>query len=360
MKILHVISSLEIGGAQRIVHDLALSQISSGNNVSVIVYNFSESILEQQLIAAGATVISLKLQNIYSFGSIIKLHKIIKGYDIIHVHLFPSLYHVAFASIGTKAHIVYTEHSTYNRRRSKKFLKPIEKFIYNRYCCIVSISQSTQSALTKWLRPKDSSKFHIIHNGIDFNSYYNAPTKSIEDLFGRSGIPILMISRFVPSKDQCTLIKAIRLINNPNVFIAFAGDGDLIERAKLLSKELGVSDKCVFLGNRNDIPLLIKASSIGVQSSHWEGFGLTALEFMAAGKPVVASSVDGLKQVVGGAGEIFNTADEISLAEKINTLLIDSKYYKSVVSKCIIRAKEYDISIMAHEYNNIYESLYNM
>lgn len=359
MKVLHVISSLETGGAQKLVHDLVLLQKKLGDEVTVLVYYFSNSLFEKQLKEYGIQIISLDCRNVKSIKIITELHGIIPDYEIVHVHLFPTLYQVALASIGYNTPLIYTEHSTYNRRRAKKFFRPIEQIIYNKYSKIVSISEQTQKKLLNWLRPKELTKFQVIPNGVNLRKYQEAETKSVEALFGRSGIPILMVSRFVPAKDQTTLIKATKFIDNPNVFIAFAGDGELINDAKRLSENLGVGNRCVFLGNRDDIPELIKASAVGVQSSHWEGFGLTAVEFMAAGKPIVASSVDGLKQIVEGAGELFNVEEEQILAEKLNKLLTDHSYYDSVAEKCRIRAMKYDISLMAQHYLEIYQNLCN-
>lgn len=357
MKIIHIISSLEIGGAQKLVHDLALSQKSLGDDVTVLVYFNSGSMFEKELVTAGVSILSLGCEDITSIRIPIKIHRLLKNYDVAHVHLFPSLYQLALASVGTKTPLIYTEHSTYNRRRAKKFLRPVERIVYNRYSKIISISEQTQTTLLDWLRPHDINKFRVIFNGVDLDKYRNAQTKTVEAMFGRSGIPILMISRFVPAKDQVTLIKAIRYIENPDVFVAFAGNGKLIEDAKHLSKHLDVADRCIFLGNRNDIPDLIKSSVIGIQSSHWEGFGLTAVEFMAAGKPIIASSVDGLRQVVEGAGLLFNQGDEKHLASIINRLLSNSNLYTHISMKCETMANKYSLHTMIESYYETYTEI---
>lgn len=357
MKVIHIINSLEIGGAQKLITDLIPLQKRQGVDVSILVFNESRSNFEKKLINCGITILSLNVSIQYNPTLIFKIRKHLKKNDIAHVHLFPALYWVAIASIGLKTELIYTEHSTSNRRRDSYFFQPIERLIYNRYSKIVSISEQTQKNLINWLCPKEPTKFQVIPNGVNLRKYQEAETKSVESLFGRSGIHILMVSRFVPAKDQTTLIKATKFIDNPNVFIAFAGDGELINDAKRISDNLGVDNRCVFLGNRDDIPDLIKVSAVGVQSSHWEGFGLTAVEFMAAGKPIIASSVDGLKQVVEGAGEIFQAGDEKGLAEKINILLADHSYYDSMAEKCRIRATKYDISVMTQQYQKIYQNL---
>lgn len=357
MRILHIISSLEIGGAQKLVHDLALSQKSSGNEVSVLVYFNCDSIFEKELRISGVNIISLNCTNLKSLNIPFKMHHILQQYDVAHVHLFPALYQAALASLWTKTPLVYTEHSTYNRRRAKKFLRPLEQIVYGRYSKIISISEQTQEALFNWLKPRATSKFQTIYNGVDLGKYRKAEAKNPKDIFGRAGIPILMVSRFVPAKDQATLIKSLKFIEDTDIFVAFAGDGELIQDAKKLAEEAGVAERCVFLGSRNDIPELIKSSAIGVQSSHWEGFGLTAVEFIAAGKPVIASSVDGLKQVVEGAGILFNSGDEQQLAKNITQLISDKILYSDISAKCRVRAEKYSLASTAKQYYKAYSSV---
>lgn len=357
MRILHIISSLEIGGAQKLVHDLALSQKSSGNEVSVLVYYNCDSTFEKEMIKAGVNIISLKCTNSKSLLLPIKLRHVLKDYDVAHVHLFPALYQAALASVGIKTPLVYTEHSTYNRRRAKKYLCLLEQLVYSRYSKIISISEQTQEALFNWLNTHDTARFRTIHNGVNLETYHKAKTTNVEHIFGKSGIPVLMVSRFVPAKDQATLIRALKHIVNPDVFVAFAGDGELVKDAKQLAKEYGVSDRCIFLGSRTDIPELIKSSAIGVQSSHWEGFGLTAVEFMAAGKPVIASSVDGLKQVVEGAGILFSPGDEQQLAKNITQLISDKILYSDISAKCRVRAEKYSLASTAKQYYETYSNI---
>ena len=130
-----------------------------------------------------------------------------------------------------------------------------------------------------------------------------------------------------------------------------------MENVKQYASELGVSDRVKFLGMRQDIPALIASCDIGIQSSHWEGFGLTAVEFMAAGKPVIASRVPGLEQVVEGAGALFEKGNDLELAAIIKRLAANRNEYNRVAERCRIRAKEYDISKMAKAYVNVYQSL---
>ena len=348
MKLLHIISSLEIGGAQRLLSDLLPLQKQQGLDVELLVNVKDENDFTTKIQESGVKIISLEEPNLYSLSNVIRLRKIIKGYDVVHVHLFPSVYWAALASIGLKVKLVYTEHSTSNRRRKKPLLRPIEKFVYRQYNKIISISQQTQDALQQWVQSTDS-RFVVINNGVDVRRF-----SSVQ----RFVIPksLIMVSRFVESKDQETLIRAMKFVDEAAV-LRLVGSGANLEHCKNVAVAVGVSDRVEFLGERSDIAELIAESYIGVQSSVWEGFGLTAVELMAAGKPVIASDVDGLKQVVEGVGVIFRKGDAEELASKISYLLENECYYESVSNACKQRALAYDIQVMARKYSMEYWDL---
>lgn len=97
-----------------------------------------------------------------------------KECDIVHVHLFPALYWVAMAaSYNKKIKLVYTEHSTHNRRRDKVWFEPIEYYIYSKYDRLISISQQTQDNLMEWLKAKkDDKRFLVIENGVNLSLFF--------------------------------------------------------------------------------------------------------------------------------------------------------------------------------------------
>lgn len=350
MKLLHIISSLEIGGAQRLLADLIPRQKAQGIDVALLIYVEVRNELTQKIEQIGLTIHQLKTPHIYSPLNIVRLRQIIKKYDVVHVHLFPSLYWAALASIGLRTKLVYTEHSTHNRRREKPYLRPIERLIYQRYCKIICISEQTKEALQTWLRTK-SMPFIVIHNGVDTQRFITTYRPIVPQ-------SLIMVSRFVASKDQETLIRAMRYIP-PQAVLFLVGDGQRLEHCKKVAMEEGVHDRVHFLGARTDVAELIAASYIGIQSSQWEGFGLTAVELMSAGKPVVASNVDGLKQVVEGAGVIFQQGDSKSLAQAISQLLEDEHYYQVVAQACKKRASQYDITNTAKRYRDVYQLLHS-
>ncbi len=355
MQLLHVINNLTTGGAQKLVSDLAIIQSRDSDiAVSIYIWERDNSVYEDRLRKAGVTIIHApQKENLLS--KLCTLSKVMRQFDVVHVHLFPSNYMVAVANIIARRPLVFTEHSTHNRRRDHKWLKPIERMVYRAFNQISCISEATASNLENWIGKKiTQSRITIIGNGVNIQKYSKAEVADQSILFGRSGTPLLMISRLTASKDHPSVIRAISLINNPEIFVVFAGDGERRDELETLAKESGVEDRVVFLGNRNDIPTLIKTSAIGIQFSNWEGFGLTAIEIMAGGRPLIASNVEGLSDVVGNAGYIVEKGDSYALANAIQRLLSDRQLYNTLQQRGEQQARKYSIESTAQKYKKLY------
>lgn len=350
MKILHIISSLEIGGAQRLLSDI-LPLLAKGNEVTLLVNKDIDNDFSKKVREAGVKIVSMQCSDPYRLKNIFLLIKMMKGYDIVHVHLFPSLYWAALASLFTHVNLVYTEHSTSNRRRGKWYFRPIESFAYNRYKRIISISEQARDALVTWIGASSTDKrYVVVNNGVNLAHFTANATNN------RSLKTLIMVSRFVASKDQMTVLRAMRLLPN-DIQLILVGDGENLEACKTFAERQGLSDRIQFVGNQSDINAWIAKADVGIQSSKWEGFGLTAVELMAAGKPVVATDVNGLRQVVEGAGLLFPVGDEERLAAMVTRLLDDESYYKEIAGKCSERAKMYDIHVTVDQYLEIYNEI---
>ena len=347
MKILHIISSLEIGGAQRLLSDI-LPLMAKEHDVTLLVNKEVDNDFSFKIKKAGVKIINCNCQNLHSPINILKIAKLAKGYDVVHVHLFPTVYWAALADLLVPMNLVYTEHSTSNRRRGKWYFQPIERFIYSRYKKIISISQQTQDALIEWLKSeKEDSRFVVIYNGVNLSVFSHLES---EKMYPHT---LIMVSRFVDSKDQMTVIKAMTLLAE-DVHVIFVGDGENMDACKEHAREWGVSHRVHFVGRQSDVASWIARADIGIQSSNWEGFGLTAVELMAARKPVVATNVHGLKQVVEGAGLLYDVGDYMTLAKLINVLLHDENLYEKTAEQCQKRAKQYDVVTMMEKYMDIY------
>ena len=352
MKVLHVISSLGIGGAERLISDMLPQMKKVGEDVSLLVYRRLNNEFEEKLEESGVPLISLELKNNLSPWIIYSLIKTMKGFDLIHVHLFPALYQVAIANLLCHRKLIYTEHNTTNKRRNLSIFRGIEKLIYSRYSHIISVSVEVRNNLSNWLETKDS-KVSVINNGIDIEAY-RIPRGTNDYPF-----TLLMVSRFVPAKDQMTVIRAMKRLSD-DVHVVFVGDGETRKACEELADKLGVAERCHFVGMQSNVPFWISKADVGILSTHWEGLPLTVLEMMAGGLPVVASDVEGLKQVVEGAGILFNEEDDSDLANIISELIENQEYYSSVVVCCRERVNEYSIMNTIKGYIQVYYDSYDL
>ena len=345
-----MISSLEIGGAQRLLSDLLPIQKQQGIDVSLLVLKSEDNAFSKKVADAGVPIISLDVKSFRNPFLAFKVRKVIRQYDVVHAHLVHALYICSLAARGLKTKLVYTEHSTSNNRRGKTYVRPIEKFIYGRYDKLISISQQTQNALQDWLQSNDG-RFVVINNGVDTKAFANIHKEVIPK-------SLIMVSRFASSKDQETVIRAMKELDD-DVILRLVGDGENLEHCKQVARECGVENRVQFLGARADVAELVAESYIGIQSSNWEGFGLTAVEIMAAGKPIIATDVDGLKQVVEGTGELFPVGDLNALTKIIKCLLRDEARYEMMKKLSVKRAAKYDISQTANQYIVTYKEIFN-
>ena len=348
MKVAHIISSMKIGGAQRLLSDI-LPIISESVDCTLIVFEDVDSDFSRFLRSSGITIKSIDT-NFRSPKAIFKIRGFIRDFDIVHVHLFPALYWVAIASVGLSCKLVYTEHSTSNGRRGKWFLKGLEKCIYRKYKRIIAISEQTKDSLLLWIGRNFSDNIVVCPNGINLATY------QIKPKIDYSHFSLIMVSRFVLAKDQDTVIRAMQMVDD-SIKLYFVGDGERISVCKELTKELNLDDRIFFLGSRSDIPQLVSSADVGIQSSNWEGFGLTAVELMAAGKPVIASDVEGLRQVVEGAGMLFHRGNAEELASKIMDVYQNKVLYNELSQKSIERSKQFDIHKTASNYLEVYNKI---
>ena len=356
MKILHVITSLYTGGAERLMVDLLPTLRNDEDfQVDLLLINGVETPFKKALKQAGIKVCALSMTNdVYNLRNIFRFRRFLahNDYDIIHTHNTACQLFVPIAKSLTrnKAKLVTTEHNTTNHRRTKWWLKPLDKWMYRKYAAIVCISDLTRHNLEQYLGT--DWPMHTIYNGVDTKRF----ARPVKDISGQQDFVVTMVAAFRPQKDQDTLIRAFMHLES-NYRLQLVGGGQRGEELKALCRELGLEDRVQFLGVRMDVPDIMEQSDVIVLSSHWEGFGLAAVEGMASGRPMVATDGDGLRDIVGGAGVLFQPGDDQELASAIKRLCETPDYYRQVALACQERAQHYDISVMADGYSNLYRTL---
>ncbi|HIE45191.1 MAG TPA: glycosyltransferase family 1 protein [Flavobacteriaceae bacterium] len=192
----------------------------------------------------------------------------------------------------------------------------------------------------------------IIYNGIPLKEFHS----TIKPIKKDNSIKLIMVASFRKQKNHKTLIKALSNLNS-NYTLSLVGEGDNLENIKSLTKELNLEKRVHFLGFRNDIAELYRNHDIFVLSSHSEGFGLVAVEAMASGLPVIASNVDGLREVVDGAGLLFEPKNEIELAKQIQKVATNNELKNRMINDGLVKAKNYDIKNLKNKTLKLYKNI---
>lgn len=349
--VLHVINSLASGGAEKFLSELLPELQGQGYEVSVFALDARGEVYGKPLLERGIAVEYAESRKFPLFGLLRTMRR--TKPDIVHAHLAPSFHWCALATLFSPGTVLLsTEHASGNRRMEKPILLGIERWTYRRYDCIACVSPSVAQALAGWLGP-GAARTRIISNGIALDTF-SAPVPPAADvaewLAGRKGIA--MVARFVKPKDHGTALRILARMPSDYALV-LAGDGPERREIESLAVQLSLEARCRFLGARSDIPAVLAACRAYLQSSTIEGFGIAALEAMAAGLPVAAADAPGLGALVEGCGLLFPPGDERAGAEQI-LRLEDRLVRETAVERGRERAREFSIRRAAEAYAGVY------
>lgn len=356
MKILHFITSLRTGGAERLVLDLIPRLRAIGHEVDLLVMDGTDCIFTSLASERGIKVNSLGIGATAMHNPLLagRLRRfLIKGhYDIVHTHNTPCQMLTA-AVAPRNIVLVTTEHNTDNRRRNNKLWCPIDRMMYSRYRSIIACGEETASSLCAYM-PELSHKISVVSNGIDLCAFAEAPPAAdIRQRFPTQKI-IVMVAAFRPQKDHATVLRALSILPNDYALV-LAGTGDTLEEHINMAKDLGVYERVFFAGTRPDITSIYAAADVTVLATHHEGLSLAAVEAMASGRPFIASDVDGLRHTVAPGAILFPDGDAEALAGIIHMLCCDRQLWNDTAEACRLRAADFNIEDTAQGYNDIYK-----
>lgn len=364
MKILHIIDSLSMGGAENVLIGLSSGQKRLGHDVTIMPLVCPPQTPVRSKIEDNNVLVApfLERGSVYNPRLIFKIAKVLKNYDLVHVHLFPALYWAFYAKVLSccRVPMIYTEHSTNNKRRNNALLHCMDSLVYQHgYKMIVACAEKVLDTYKKAF-PKVKHTCYI-NNGVETSLYANAKSYTKNELLEVSDeiFLITMVARFMSMKRQDTIVEA--LIKLPSdvhaVFVGGNEEDEGLRRVKNLAETNGVLDRVHFLYVRDDVPRILKTSDVIIMASDYEGLSLSSIEGMAAGKPFIASDVNGLREVVGGAGLLFENKNADALADLIIKLKTQPDYYFQISHACEARSKEFDVNAMVESYLQVYNAL---
>ncbi|MBS9876357.1 glycosyltransferase [Vibrio sp. 665] len=344
MKILHIINDLSSnGGAQRFLVDLVVQRMPQ-YKIRVLILN-PDNDFEEKLKESEVTCY------VWKSLSLIEKWKILQWPDLVHSHLFPSIY-LALFSFGKRK--IQTEHNTTNRRRDYPLFKFMEHLLYMNNDKTICITHKVQEALVKFI-PAYKDRYEVIFNGVDLHRFSRQP-KLYKALEKKGVINIGMVGRLHHYKDHDTLICAIAKLPE-NYHLHLAGDGEKKQVLRKKAKDLNCDHRIHWYGITSDIPRFLSSLDLYVQSSKVEGFGLAAVEAMAEGLPVLGSDVPGLNEVIGDKTYLFKQGQSDDLITKILHIVGSKSSYEAASCFFVERCNQFTLNNFRNSYYKIYDEL---
>ena len=202
-------------------------------------------------------------------------------------------------------------------------------------------------------------KIRVIHNGIPLEPFGGPPDPALRAALGGGGRPLLLVAaRLDAQKGQRYLLEALASV--PEAVALLAGDGPERERLAALAGSLGLGERVVFLGRRDDMPALLAACDVAVLPSLFEGLPLAVLEAMAAGRPVIATDVGGTGEAVrhGVTGLLVPPADPAALAGALRAVLDQPALARRLAEAGQARARrEFSAEAMVERLTALYDEV---
>ncbi|MDO8435379.1 MAG: glycosyltransferase [bacterium] len=351
VNIVHIIPTLNRGGAERIVVDL-LKHIDRKRFSPSLITLKSSGALRDEIEAAGIPHISFTASRLGGALVVNRLARAITSLkpDIVHTHLFGAdAWGIRAARKAKVPCIITTEHNV-NRDESRT-----RRIIKSRALREVTRVIAVSPAVARFARETygvAEDKISVIPNGIDLTHYGHDRRNDQKFRIGALG-------RLEEQKGFRFLIEALAMLPDRDWQCVIAGEGTQKQKLETLSRKMGVSSRVQLVGGRADVPALLATFDVLVLPSLWEGQGIVLLEAGAAGVPVIASRVDGIAEMLAGKEAALLTAPGdargIMLALRWVREHTEAANAMAARWKRMIE-KEYTIKIMVRRYEDLYEN----
>lgn len=358
----HVITTIEIGGAENQLLILSRAQVSLGLEVHVIYLKgaptleekFRESDIEVHHFAANK---SLLIQ-------LFALRRYVKYFNgVIHAHL-PQAEIVA--KFSRPKNFVVTRHfgGPFFPRRPGLLSKILSRIVTSRNTKVIAISQAVRDYLFQSREIRSDKEIHVIYYGFDSETFKLKsnliPVENEVREFIQDSFVVGIVARLSPEKDFPTFLKAFQILAE-EVLEAKAlvlGVGPSSVELKNMSKDLGLETRIFWAGKKANISSYMDLMDVLLLTSKFEGFGMVLLEGMSSGLPIIATNVSAIPEVIGngGPGILVPAGDYKEFASALVKLASSSEKRKELGNLGRNWVKKFSVNKMIKKVNSVYES----
>jgi len=359
IKVLFLIHRINVGGAEQRLVDFLRCEMNNKTFLFEVLCLKEKGTVGEEINKLGVPVYILnEKKRIYKLLKLISFLKREKP-DIIHLHLQPARFYTVIIKLFTRARLIYTiENEIKNKTRDEKIFEKIFYLLTDR---IIAVSNSVKASYCREMGIK-GNKISVIYNGVDISRFSDLNNGCFrkELALSAQNIIITTVARLVSFKGHIYLVRAAKILKEKYPYLRFiiVGDGD--NKANIISeiKKLEVEDIFILTGHRRDIDNILSSTDIFVLPSVWyEGQPIALIEAMTAGKAIVTTNIEGVKEVVNGNAVLVSPENPLLLAKGIEGLVLN-KDKRLLLGK---EAKKWAESRFSLESMcKTYESLYYM
>ena len=344
MKVCHVMHTMGVGGAEVLVSNM-IRRAPKDLEFCVALLD-SIGPLGERLVEEGIVVECLGRKPGVDLGLFRGLKKIFMRYrpDVVHCHQYTPWFYGGWVASRLKLPVVFTEHG-----RHQPDTPRIRRILFNRYLMrhtnvVTAVSSSIRSALIK-NEKLPSHRVRVLYNGVDHHRFFfdeEGRRRARAELnLQDDELAIGHAGRFMPVKNQAMLLRALARLAELKPALRWraflAGKGPLDDDLRRLSAELDLEDRVVFLGQRSDLPELLRAFDVFALSSFIEGTSVTLLEAMASELPIVTTAVGGNPELIEEGVQGFLTPNDDSGAFAEALAKMDDAGLRSTMGKAARR-----------------------
>lgn len=360
MKVIHIITTIENGGAEKQLLLLAKQQIKQGLNVEI--WPLKGKLDLESKFNDNQIKINLIFHNKNIFRQVITAIKMrfkIGDHTIIHSHLPQG--ELIGRTIGNRNNYIYSRHNAENfwPNKPKIISRFLSRLITKNTRSCIAISNAVKVFLLEHKEVDAKTKIEVIHYGIeiDSNELNISKLSRNKKMNQNDHISFGIIARLVPQKNLIFLINCIKILIEKkfDCTLYIVGDGILEKKLKEYVADLGLQKNIYFQGKINDTYTFYKNIDVFLFTSNYEGFGLVLLEAMQYGVPIIAPNHSAIPEVLGknyyGLYEPNNYEDFI---EKCKEIILDPETYSNYLINQLSNFKIEKIELLIeHAYKDI-------
>ena len=352
MKLLHVITTIERGGAENQLLILVKRQIQRGHEVTITFLKGSAD-LKHDFDLIGASTIDLSKLSFFQ-QIIFFRNKLASQFDILHAHLPRSEILTYLGVVKSNRNFIITRHNSekFFPKAPKLISSFLSRIVTHRAFKIISISNAVFDFCISNQEIENDSKCITIHYGFDFEV-------TVKRNFSNQ-LHLLFVGRLEDQKDIPTLLKALKEISHEKIFsqISILGNGSLRKDLQSLAEQYEIDKSIRWLGKIPNVDEYMQSCDLLVLTSKYEGFGLVLLEAISQNLPVLATNTTSIPEVLGSDYlGLFPVGNFLLLAELFRKFKNDSFYREQLINQLYFRKEFFSSTKMESSVNNVYINL---